>query len=236
MDETLQLALPLLQPAQAQKHVTVNEALVRLDGLTHLTLQSVDTVVPPVSGDDGEAWGVPLGAVNAWDGHAGEVAVWSNGGWVYVQPQTGWRGWLVDQHVAVLHDGSGWVNGGVAASVNRAVSALNVLEFDHAIAAGASSVTAGVIPQYAMVFAVTARIKTAFTGALSDWDFGVAGATNRYGSGLGLSAGSWVSGITGQPVTYYADTPLVLTANGGDFAGGELRMAVHCFTASPPEV
>ena len=80
------------------------------------------------------------------------------------------------------------------------------------------------------------RGATAFTGALSDWDFGVAGATNRYGSGLGLSAGSWVSGITGQPVTYYADTPLVLTANGGDFAGGELRMAVHCFTASPPEV
>ncbi len=236
MDETLQLALPLLQPAQAQKHVTVNEALVRLDGLTHLTLQSVDTTVPPVSGEDGESWGVPLGAVNAWDGHGGEIAIWSNGGWVYVQPQTGWRGWAVDRHAAVLHDGAGWVNGGVAASVNRAVSALNVLEFDHVLAAGASSVTAGVIPQYAMVFAVTARVKTAFTGTLSNWDFGVSGAPNRYGSGLGLAQGSWVSGITGQPVTYYAATPLELTANGGDFAGGALRVAVHYFTASPPEV
>ena len=87
-----------------------------------------------------------------------------------------------------------------------------------------------------MVFAVTGRIKTAFTGALTDWDLGVAGSTNRYAGGMGLAQGSWLSGITGQPVTYYADTPLVLTANGGDFAGGELRLAIHYFTASPPVV
>ena len=138
MDETLQLALPLLQPAQAQKHVTVNEALVRLDGLTHLTLQSVDTATPPVSAQDGETYAVPLGAVNAWDGHAGEIAIWSNGGWVFVQPQTGWRGWVADRHVGALFDGNGWVDGGVAASANRSVMALQILEFDHAIGAGAS--------------------------------------------------------------------------------------------------
>ena len=33
-NEPMRLQLPLLQPAQAQKHVTVNEALMRLDGLT----------------------------------------------------------------------------------------------------------------------------------------------------------------------------------------------------------
>ena len=31
MASTAQLALPLVAPAQAQKHVTVNEALARLD-------------------------------------------------------------------------------------------------------------------------------------------------------------------------------------------------------------
>lgn len=236
MSETMQLALPLLQPAQAQKHVTVNEALVRLDGLTHLVLQSVDTATPPVAGDDGETWHVPLGAVNAWDGHGGEVAIWSNGGWVFVQPRTGWRAWIADRHRGAVFDGSVWAEGAVAASENRAVSAINVLEFDHAIAAGASSVTAVPIPQFAMVFAVTARIRTAFTGGLTSWDFGVADAPDRYGSGLGLAQGSWVSGLTGQPVSYYADTPLVLSANGGAFAGGELRIALHCYTATPPEV
>ena len=33
---TARLGLPLLQPAQAQKHVTVNDALVRLDGVDGL--------------------------------------------------------------------------------------------------------------------------------------------------------------------------------------------------------
>ncbi len=236
MDETLQLALPLVQPAQAQKHVTVNEALVRLDGLTHLTLQSVDTGTPPGSAQDGETYGVPLGATGDWAGHAGEVAIWSNGGWVYVQPRTGWRGWILDHHAAALFDGADWVQGGLASSTNRAVSALNVLEFDHVLGAGATSATLVDIPQYAMVFAVTARIKTAFTGAVTSWDFGVTGSTNRYGSGLGLAQGSWVAGITGQPVTYYADTPLLLTANGGNFASGELRVAIHYYSASPPQV
>ena len=49
MSETTQLGLPLLQPAQAQKHVTVNEALVRLDGLTQLVLASATVTAPPVS-------------------------------------------------------------------------------------------------------------------------------------------------------------------------------------------
>ena len=33
MTDTANLLLPLLQAAQAQKHVTVNEALLRLDAL-----------------------------------------------------------------------------------------------------------------------------------------------------------------------------------------------------------
>ncbi len=37
--ETTQLKLPLLQASQAQKHVTVNAALMRLDGLAQLRLQ-----------------------------------------------------------------------------------------------------------------------------------------------------------------------------------------------------
>ena len=46
-NETMRLQLPLLQPAQAQKHVTVNEALMRLDGLTNAVLESASVAVPP---------------------------------------------------------------------------------------------------------------------------------------------------------------------------------------------
>ena len=53
MTDTPQMSLPLLAPAQAQKHVTVNEALARIDALTHLVLSSVSVASPPVSAPDG---------------------------------------------------------------------------------------------------------------------------------------------------------------------------------------
>jgi hypothetical protein len=52
MTETANLTFPLVQPAQAQKHVTVNEALARIDGLAQLTLQSVSDPVPPVKPEE----------------------------------------------------------------------------------------------------------------------------------------------------------------------------------------
>lgn len=57
MNETARLAMPLLQAAQAQKHVTVNEALMRLDGLVNPVLRSVTTQDPPAQVIDGECWG-----------------------------------------------------------------------------------------------------------------------------------------------------------------------------------
>jgi len=236
MAETTQLGLPLLQPAQAQKHVTVNEALARLDGLTQLNLASVSVTTPPVGVGDGVSHGVPAGGVNEWYGHDGEVAIRSNGGWVFVPPQSGWRAWISDTGKTAIHDGSAWVPAALAVSPNGAASVFDVVEFDHVFGAETVSTTTVTIPQYAMVFAVTGRVKTAITGTLASFDLGVAGAVNRYGGGLGLAQGSWLVGISGQPVTYYAAEPLLMTANGGDFAAGELRLALHYYLPTPPVV
>jgi hypothetical protein len=119
-------------------------------------------------------------------------------------------------------------------SPNGASALFEVVEFDHVFGAESVSTTSVVIPQYAQVLAVTGRVKTAITGTLSSFEIGVSGASDRYGSGLGLALGSWLVGITGQPVTYYANTPLEITATGGDFAGGELRLVLHYFQATPP--
>lgn len=236
MSETSQLGLPLLQPAQAQKHVTVNEALVRLDGLTHLTLGSVTVTAPPSGVEDGQAYGVPVGGVNDWAGRDGEIAIFSNGGWVFVTPQAGWRAYIVEIGKSAIFDGSGWVAAALGVSPNGAASIFDVVEFDHVIGAGSNSTTTVEIPQYAMVYAVTGRVKTAITGTVVSFDLGIGGAANRYGGGLGLAQGSWLVGITGQPVTYYANTPLVLTANGGDFAAGEVRLALHYYLPTVPSV
>ena len=47
------LALPLLLPAQAQKHVTHNEALALLDLLVQLRVQRFDARTPPEAPGDG---------------------------------------------------------------------------------------------------------------------------------------------------------------------------------------
>jgi hypothetical protein len=134
----------------------------------------------------------------------------------------------VDEAREVRHDGTGW-----AAVPGPAIRSVT---FDHVVAAGAASVTTEVIPQNAMVFAVTGRVASALSGTLTSWTLGVAGAEDRYGAGIGLAQGSWLVGVTGQPVTYYADTPLVLTATGGDFAGGTVRLVLHYFRPEPPEI
>ena len=53
------------------------------------------------------------------------------------------------------------------------------------------------------------------------------GATNRFGQGLGKGAGSWSRGILSAPMTYWDPAPLVLTATGGQFLAGRVRVVLH---------
>lgn len=73
-NQTMRLQLPLLQPAQAQKHVTVNEALMRLDGLTNAVLESTTATTPPGAVVDGQCWAVPPGAQDSWSGQGGRMS------------------------------------------------------------------------------------------------------------------------------------------------------------------
>jgi len=51
MADTPRFALPVIESAQAQKHVTHNEALTLLDALTQLAVESRTLVVPPERGE-----------------------------------------------------------------------------------------------------------------------------------------------------------------------------------------
>ncbi|WP_343079341.1 DUF2793 domain-containing protein [Ostreiculturibacter nitratireducens] len=236
MDETAQLNLPLLQPAQAQKHVTVNEAMMRLDALVQLVLVSRVLATPPAVISDGVAYGVPNGAVNDWAGHDGEVAIGSNGGWAFVTPKAGWSAWITDEGQRALHDGGNWRSGMVTLSPFGAGARLGVAEIEHTIAVGAVSTTSTVIPSHAVVLGVTARVVNAITGSLSTWQLGTPGAPDRFGSGLGVGEGSWANGVLSSPLTYYAPTALELTATGGDFTGGQVRLSVHFLELTLPSI
>jgi hypothetical protein len=235
MAKTAQLDLPLVMPAQAQKHVTVNEALARLDAAAQLRVVSSLVQDPPATAVDGLSYMVPAGATGAWQGLAGQIAVWSNGGWSFLAPRAGWRAWDESRGGHQLFDGTTWVPDALVVSPNGAGAKLKVLEFDHVITPGSTNATSTAIPNQAQVLGVTGRVVAELTGtALTTWRIGVSGSDNRYGSGLGTGLNSYLVGLSGAPVTYYASTPLLLSAEGGSFGAGIVRLALHFLQLDPP--
>jgi len=90
-DKSTRLALPYIQPAQAQKHVTHNEAIELLDMIVQLTLQDVDLDTPPGTPAEGETWAVGATPTGAWAGQAGALASFRGGGWLFATPRAGWQ-------------------------------------------------------------------------------------------------------------------------------------------------
>ncbi len=90
MADTPNLVLPYLAANQSQKHVTVNEALRRLDALVQVTVQSAALATPPGSPTEGQRWIIPSSPTGAWAGHAGQIAAWQDGAWAFYAPLDGW--------------------------------------------------------------------------------------------------------------------------------------------------
>lgn len=227
MPDTPRLGLPLLAPAQSQKHVTVNEGLARLDALTQLQLTSVGATTPPGSPAEGEAHGVGTGAVGDWAGQDGMLALFLNGGWAFLAPATGWQAWSATDGARVAFDGTGWIAGAGSFSPNGAGFVHRTIEIDHVLASGATSTLSGFLPGGSIVYGITGRVLSAI-GGVSSLEIGVSGSANRYGSGIGTATDSWARGITGSPLAYFVDTDLILGAEGGTFDGtGTIRIAAH---------
>ncbi len=225
LDSSARLGLPYLAAAQAQKHVTHNESLRRLDALVQLTLESVRTPVPPVEPEQGACWFVPAGAHGAFSGHEGQIASYEDGGFEFLDLPTGSLAFIRDEWRLSLFDGARWVSP-LAATPNHAAIEAHVLEEDIALL-GAFTETKLVIPDRAIVFAVSTRTLTAVAGAAS-YDCGVLGERAKFGGSLGIVRGSSNAGVIG-PTAYYAPASVRLSANGGAFAGGLVRVGVHYF-------
>ncbi len=242
---TPNLALPLLAAAQAQKHVTVNEALARLDGLVQISVKDRGLAAPPASPTEGECYIVAPGATSAWTGWDGDVVLFSGGAWLRLPPKDGWRVWVEDEGVLLVRAGGAWLTldaalgllvRGPAVEVARGPSGSSIgLHVDEELLSGlsGSSVTSSIaIPDRAIVLAVSTRTIAAITGATS-YDCGIAGEPAKFGGSLGVAAGSTNVGVIG-PQAFYAPTPIVLTANGGNFTGGDVRTAIQYLLPTAP--
>jgi hypothetical protein len=224
--------MPLLDAAQAQKHVTLNEALMRADVLGAGRVEDRHLARPPAVPLDGRAHIVGAGATGAWAGQEGQLALFLNGGWEFVAPWEGCTVWVAAERTRVTLVGGAWTQEQSGVSPGGAATMARVVELDHPLS-GAVSTTAPAIPDKAVVLGVTGRVLVAITGA-SGWSLGVAGSPDRYGAGYGTAAGAYAHGVTGQPQAYYGATPLVITAEDGAFAGGTVRLAVHLLELQPP--
>ncbi len=234
MSETEKLNLPLLEPAQAQKHVTVNEALNRLDGIVQLCLEDIGVGTPPAIVEG--AWSVGGGATGDWFGQDGRIAVASNGGWDFVTPRRGWHAFVVAGGNQAVYNGSNWIGGAATIKPSGAGISFETKEFTHSVSTGPTSTTTETIPAQSLVIGVTGRVSTPIGGTATGFSLGIDGTSpDRYGSGYGLADGSWLRGMTSFPLTYYSDTPLTLTGEGGDLSGGTVLLSIHLIHLRLPE-
>lgn len=105
--QTQHHALPLMAPAQAQKHIVVNEGLVEIDRRLQIVLRSVTQKDPPDLPMTGNRYGVPDNATGDWSDAAGSIAEWADGQWTFTDVADGWTAFVADtSEMAVFANGS----------------------------------------------------------------------------------------------------------------------------------
>ena len=89
-DITTHLLLPYILAAQAQRHVTHNEAVRLLDAVVQLSVLDRDLTAPPALPADGDRYIVASGATGLWVGWDLNVTTWVDGVWMRLVPRPGW--------------------------------------------------------------------------------------------------------------------------------------------------
>ena len=232
MTDTPRLALPVIEAAQAQKHVTHNDALVLLDCLTQLTVESRGLTAPPGSPVDGACYIPATGALGAWSGWDNQLALYSGGGWLRIAPVSGLKAWVRAERLTLTYEDGVWRDG-VALTANDGRVTLRAKEEELTLAgAYVETADAAFIPDRAIVLGVAARTTLAITGATS-YGVGTASNATQFGDLLGVALGSTNVGVIG-PAGVYADTKVRVTANGGAFTAGKVRLVVYFLEMSAP--
>ncbi len=106
-DTTPRLELPFLFAGQAQKELTHNEALQRIDLYVQAVVED-RRATPPAAPQPGQCWLVDAAAAREWAGQDGAIVQWTGGGWRYAAPFEGMAVWHRAQGLALRHIGGEW--------------------------------------------------------------------------------------------------------------------------------
>jgi hypothetical protein len=229
MADSPHLALPYLEAAQAQKHVTHNEALRALDALVMLAVQDRDLAAPPGSPSEGDRYLVASGATAAWSGKDGNIAAWQDGAWSFHTPQEGWRAWIADEDILLVFNGASWAGAATqnaallgvntsADSTNKlAVSSAAVL-FNHAgsgVRVKLNKSGDGDTASFLFQKAYSGRAEIGLIGN-NDFAFKTSADGSAFATGLTLVAAA--SGVPRVPGFAVADLPAASSAGAGAIA------------------
>lgn len=110
------LGLPFLLPAQAQKELFHNEALLIIDSMLHAAVEGTAAVTPPASPAEGQSWIVAPGGTGGWTGHDHALATWTSGGWRFAAPVPGMTVWNKATSHWLHWNGASWSAGEIIAS------------------------------------------------------------------------------------------------------------------------
>ncbi|HEY1073361.1 DUF2793 domain-containing protein, partial [Brevundimonas sp.] len=109
-DASARLGLPYLAAGQLQKHVTLNEALTRLDALTQTAVVSRTTIDQPAGPADGALYVLPPGATGLdWSGRpAGSLMRAEAGGWLAIEAPDGLLAVVLDSDEVLVRRAGTW--------------------------------------------------------------------------------------------------------------------------------
>lgn len=107
-EATLNLQLPLMQAAQAQKHVTHNEALQHIDAVLGLKLQGIAQDIPPTAPLAGQVWATGTAPEGDWQGQADALAVKLAEGWLFVPAKEGMLAWDLTSERLLVRQSAVW--------------------------------------------------------------------------------------------------------------------------------
>jgi hypothetical protein len=224
---TPRLNLPFILPSQAQKEVTHNNALNLLDALMRPVVIGMNVNTPPTGPLAGDCHIVGSAPTAAFTGNTNKIAYYSENGWLFYAPFK----WLEVVNEAddtrYVYNGTAWVEFGLLLRDSGEYLRISHKEEEITLS-GASTSSTITIPDRAMVMAVNSRVTQAITGAAS-FSLGITGDVARYGNALGIALDTTNIGVTQHPYAYYANTTLLLTANGGSFTGGKVKVGIQYF-------
>jgi hypothetical protein len=109
-DTTPRVGAPLLAAAQAQKHVTHNEALYQFDAFLCARFLDRTLSAPPGSPADGDTYLVATGGSGLWTGQDGAIAYCADGDWRFYPPFGGLVAYVANESKLIVYTGSAWVD------------------------------------------------------------------------------------------------------------------------------